>query len=384
MKITDVQAIVLEAPGENKPPAGSEEAHGVKHCLLIKVSTDEGLTGWSDVETAPHVGAAVVNAPASGAGVFDGLRTLVIGEDPFDIERLWDKVYRGTSYYGRRGVAIQALSGFDIACHDLIGKAIGRPLHKVLGGAYRDRVRAYASTLFRPTPDAMKRACEFYLRRGFTAIKFGWGVFGQDRKRDVALVAAAREAIGPDVELLVDPGWLVNRSACDALELIRAIEAYNPFWVEDFLHPECYEGYARIKEAGVKTRLAAGEQEATAWGFHELITRGKVDVVQPDLSRCGGFTQARRILWEAQRAGVDVCPHAWLTDLLTAASLHLNACLERSLFLEYNVCDNPMLRAIIRNPIVLGPDGMMSVPGGPGLGVEIDEAAVARYRAGVL
>ena len=382
MKITDLEAIVLESPYENKPPSGSEEAHGVKHCLLLKVSTDEGITGWSDVETAPHVAAAVVAAPASGAGVFEGVKSLVLGEDPFEVERLWDKIYRGTIYYGRRGAAMQVLSGLDIACHDIIGKAIQRPLHKILGGAYRQRVRAYASTLFRQSPDEMKRACEFYLQRGFTAIKFGWGAFGRDRRHDVALVAAAREALGPQVELMIDPGWMVNRSAYDAIELIRALEPFRIFWIEDFLHPECYDGYALVKQAGISTRLAAGEQEATAWGFHDLITRGKVDIVQPDLSRCGGLSQARKIVWEAQRAGVDVCPHAWLTDLLSAASLHLNAVLERSLFLEYNVCDNPMLREIIRDPIRMEPDGMVPVPQGWGLGIDIDEKAVTRFRVG--
>src|SRR2546421_2216105 len=178
MKISDVEAIVLESAEGYRNPAGSEEAAGVKHCLLLKVTTDEGITGWSDVETAAHVGAAAVNAPPSGMEAFDGLRSLVVGMDPFDVERLWDRVYRGSIYYGRRGVAIQVLSGFDIACHDIMGKAIGRPAHKLLGGAYRDRVRAYASTLFRPTPDDIKRACAFYLERGFTAIKFGWGAFG--------------------------------------------------------------------------------------------------------------------------------------------------------------------------------------------------------------
>jgi L-alanine-DL-glutamate epimerase-like enolase superfamily enzyme len=382
MRITNVEAFVLESPYDNRPPEGSDEVHGVKNCLLLKVSTDEGIAGWSDVETAPHVGAAAVNAPASGAGVFEGLKSLVLGEDPFEIERLWDKVYRGTIYYGRRGVAMQVLSGFDIACHDLMGKAVGRPLHQLLGGARRQHVRAYASTLFRSTPEAMKRACAFYIERGFTAIKFGWGVFGQERKRDIALVSAAREAVGPDVDLLVDPGWMVNRSAYDAIELLRALDPYRIYWLEDFLHPENYEGYARVKAAGLATRLAAGEQEATAWGFHDLITRGHVDVIQPDLSRCGGFSQARKILWEAERAGVDVCPHAWLTDLLSSASLHLNACLERSLFLEYNVCDNPMLREIIRNPIEMDAHGLIPVPQGPGLGIEVDETALARFRVG--
>ena len=152
------------------------------------------------------------------------------------------------------------------------------------------------------------------------------------------------------------------------------------FWLEDFLHPEAYDAYAAVKAAGVKTRLAAGEQEATAWGFHDLIQRGRIDVAQPDLSRCGGFTAARRIAWEAERAGIDVCPHAWLTDLLTSASLHVNAVLPRSLFLEYNVCENPMLREIIANPVAMDPDGTIAVPDGPGLGIEINEAAVRRFR----
>jgi L-alanine-DL-glutamate epimerase-like enolase superfamily enzyme len=379
MKITNVEAFILESPFDIRPPEGSDEARGVKHCLLLKVSTDEGIVGWSDVETSPHVGEAVVNAPESGAGVFEGLRSLVIGQDPFDVERLWDKIYRGTIYFGRRGVAMQVLSGFDIACHDIIGKAIGLPVHKVLGGARRNRIRAYASTLFRPTPEAMRDTCAFYLQRGFTAVKFGWGVFGQDRKQDIKLVAAAREALGPDIELMIDAGWMVNRSAYDAIELCRALEPYNIFWLEDFLHPECYDGYAKTKAAGVKTRLAAGEQEATAWGFRELINRGGIDVVQPDLSRCGGFSQARKIIWEAEHAGVDVCPHAWLTDLLTAASLHLNAVLPRSLFLEYNVSDNPMLREIIQNPVQMDSEGYIPVPDGPGLGIEINEEAVKRF-----
>jgi L-alanine-DL-glutamate epimerase-like enolase superfamily enzyme len=205
-------------------------------------------------------------------------------------------------------------------------------------------------------------------------------VFGQDRKRDVALVAAARETLGREVTLLIDPGWMVERSVADAFELCRQLEPFNVFWIEDFLHPEAYEAYAAVKSANVKIRIAAGEQEATPWGFHDLIYRGRVDVVQPDLSRCGGFTTARRVIWEAERAGIDVCPHAWLTDLLSSASLHLNAVLPRSLFLEYNVCENQMLREIIANPVVMDSDGTIAVPQKPGLGIGIDEAAVRRFR----
>jgi len=380
LKITDVEGFVLQSPDLYLNPAGSEEASGVAYCFLIKVNTDEGISGWSDVETAPHVAQAVIGAPETGSGLIEGLKSIVIGEDPFDTELLWDKVYRGTIYFGRRGVVMQVLSGFDIACHDIIGKAIGRPVYKLLGGAYRQKVRAYASTLFRPTPGDMKRACEYYLSKGFTAIKFGWGVFGNDRKNDIALVKAAREAVGPDVDLMVDAGWTCKRSAYDAIELLRQIEEYNIFWLEDFLHPECYEGYAKVKEAGVKTRIAAGEQEATGWGFRQLITKGKIDVAQPDISRCGGLTQLRKIFWEVECAGIDLCPHAWLTDLLTATSLHVNAVLPRSLFLEYNVSSSPMLRDIILNPVKMDADGMLDVPQEPGLGILVDEKAVEHYR----
>ena len=378
MKITDIEGFILQSGKDYQNPQGSEEAPGVAYCFLLKVTTDAGITGWSDVETAPHVAAAAIGAPKTGSGLFEGLRELAVGEDPLETERLWDKIYRGMIYYGRRGVAMQVLSGFDIACHDIIGKAFNAPVYKLLGAGYRDKVRAYASTLFRPTPSDMKKACEYYLEMGFTAIKFGWGVFGRDRKNDVALVKAAREAVGNGVDLMVDAGWKVNRSAYDAVELLKALEEYNIYWLEDFMHPENYEGYKKVREARVSTRLAAGEQEATAWGFRKLIENG-IDVVQPDISRCGGFTQLRKIMWEAEYAGIDVCPHAWLTDLLTAASLHANAALPRSLFLEYNVSDSAMLRDIIKNPVELDKNGMMGVPQAAGLGIEIDETAVKKY-----
>ncbi|MCL1858836.1 MAG: mandelate racemase/muconate lactonizing enzyme family protein [Oscillospiraceae bacterium] len=378
MKITDINGYILQSPREYLNPQGSEEASGVAYCFLLKITTDEGITGWSDIETAPHVAQSMISAPKTGSGFFEGLKELVIGEDPFETERLWDKIYRGTVYYGRRGVAMQVLSGFDIACYDIIGKAFNVPVYKLLGAGYRDKIRAYASTLFRSTPYDIKKACEYYLEKGFTAIKFGWGVFGENRKNDIALVKAAREAAGDNIDIMVDAGWKHNRSAYDAIELLKSIEEYKIYWLEDFLHPECYEGYKKVKEAGISTRLAAGEQEATGWGFRKLIESG-IDVAQPDISRCGGFTHIRKIMWEAEYAGIDICPHAWLTDFLTAASLHVNAALPRSLFLEYNVSDNAMLRDIIKNPVLMDKNGMIDVPQGAGLGIEIDETAVKKY-----
>jgi L-rhamnonate dehydratase len=263
-------------------------------------------------------------------------------------------------------------------------KVTHQPVWRLLGGGYRKKVQAYASTLFRPTPDTMRRACSAYLARGFKAIKFGWGVFGEDPKRDDALVRAARQECGPDVVLLVDPGWRVRRTAFEAIETARMLAQHGVFWMEDFLHPEDYDGYARVADAverlGLGVRVAAGEQEATPAGFRQLIERGRVHVAQPDISRCGGFTTARKIAWMAQEHSIDVCPHAWLTDLLTAASLHVNASLPRSLFLEFNVSENSMLREIIANPCQLNPDGTIDVPDAPGLGIDINEKAVDKFR----
>ena len=379
MKITNVECMVIDGKKDHKPATGLEEPDVVRYSCLIKVETDEGITGWSDIETQPHVAKAVVDIPPSnsGAGAFEGLKELVIGEDPFEVERLWDKVYRGSIYYGRRGVAIQVLSGFDIACWDIMGKATGKPIYKLLGAGYRDKVRTYASTVKRDTPEGMKLICEKYKKEGFTAIKFGF--LGGGKDLDVELVKAAREALGDEIDLLVDLGWIdYYRLPFDAIQLCKKIEPYNVFFIEDFLHPEDYDGYAKVS-ANVNVRVAAGEQEATPWGFKELIERGKIDIVQPDISRCGGFTTARKVMWLAQQNSIDVVPHACLTDLLTAATVHLNAALPRSLFVEYNVCGGSALREIIKNPFKVE-NGYISVPQEPGLGIEVDEDAINKYR----
>ena len=287
-------------------------------------------------------------------------------------------MYMASVYYGRRGVAIQVLSGIDIALWDIIGKATALPIYKLLGGGYRDKVRAYASTLFRSKPSAIEEACRHYVDQGFTAVKFGWGVFGQNTEADVALVEAARRALGNANDLLIDTGWYVHRTAGEAIGLVRRLEPFRPFFIEELLSPEDYDGYAQLADA-VDTLIACGEQEATQWGFHTLLQRGRVDIIQPDISRCGGFTAARKIVHLADLYNRLVIPHAWLSDLLTAASLHLNAFLHRSVFQEFNVTTGPLSREITKEPLRLR-DGYIDVPQGPGLGVEVDERAIERLR----
>ena len=379
MKISDVNVIVLESPEAYQATAGGEEAHGIKYLGIVKVETDAGITGYADLETQPHVARAIVDAPSEGSVLgFKGLRSVLIGEDPFDVERLWQKMYMGSVYYGRRGAVMQVISGIDIALWDIVGKKVGEPVYKLLGGAYRDCVRPYASTLFRSTPEGMAEASRGYLDQGFSAVKFGWGVFGENAERDVELVAAARTSLGDRADLLIDTGWYIRRTAKEAIQMVRRLERFRPYLIEEPLSPEDYDGYAELAGA-VDTLIACGEQEATEWGFHTLIERGHVDVIQPDLSRCGGFTAARKIVHLADLYNRLCIPHAWTSDLLTAASLHLNAFMRRSVFQEFNVTVGPLSRELCLNPIHLE-DGMLRVPKGPGLGVEIDESVIERYR----
>lgn len=381
MKITKTELLVLKSPGLYRNPEAAEEPSGPTYMGIVRVSTDAGITGYSDVETAATVAKAAIDAPRwsePGLECFDGLASLIEGENPLELERLWYKMYRGSIYYGRRGVAIQAISAIDIALWDIMGKFYKQPIHILLGGKWRDRVRAYASTLFRPTPEAMREAAKKYLDEGFTAVKFGWGVFGQDSEKDVRLVEAARKQLGDGADLLIDTGWFVERTPKQAVQVIRSIEPFRPYFVEEILHPEDYDGYRYVAEA-VQTPIACGEQEATEWGFETLIERGKVDILQPDLSRCGGFTAGRKIVHMAERANVLVIPHSWSSDLLTAASLHLNAWQRRAVFVEFNTSQGPLSRAMVKTPLRLE-DGYVRVPEGPGLGVEVDEEMLAKYR----
>jgi L-rhamnonate dehydratase len=381
MKITNVEVLVLKSPGLYKRPESAEEPVGPTYMGLVRVSTDAGITGYSDMETSAPVAKAAVDAPSwsePGTECFEGLASLLIGENPLEPERLWYKMYRGSIYYGRRGVAIQAISAIDIALWDIAGKFYQQPVCVLLGARWRNKVRAYASTLFRPTPAAMREAAKTYLDKGFTAIKFGWGVFGEDPANDVRLVEAARAAMGDKTDLLIDTGWFVERTPKQAIQVIRSLEAYRPFFIEEILHPEDYDGYRVVAEA-VETLIACGEQEATEWGFEELIARAKVDVVQPDLTRCGGFTVARKIVHMAERANVLVIPHSWSSDLLTAASLHLNAFQRRAVFIEFNTSQGPLSRQLVKQPLTLT-DGYLDVPNSPGLGVEVDERVIEKYR----
>jgi len=373
VKITDVEAIVLR-----QAVVDDGIADGSQDDLVVRIHTDEGITGIGEVDSSPELVQALVQAPSSHA-VATSLRDALIGEDPLDVERLWHKMYRGLIYFGRRGIAVHAISGLDIALWDIKGKALGKPVFELLGTPYRDRVRAYASRLMPDTTEETTEAVTELKEQGFTAVKLGWGPQGQDPKHDVALAAAAKEAAGDGVEIMIDSGLGYVADAKVAIEVAREFEQIGIYWMEEPFEPDEYEAYAELADA-VDIRVTAGEQDATWWGFRELIDRAHVDLVQPDVTRCGGITETLRIAELAHSQGKETVPHAWKSGIIKAASLHCNAVMPDGIWQEYCVADTPIAKALTVQRLPIDADGCVAVPTAPGLGVELDEDVLESLR----
>jgi L-rhamnonate dehydratase len=373
LKITDVEAVVLRQPAVNEGIAD-----GSQDDLVILVHTDEGVTGIGEVDSAPEAVAALIRAPGSHA-IANSLRQLLIGENPLEVERLWDKMYRGVIFVGRRGIAIHAISGIDIALWDLKGKALGKPVCELLGTVHHDRIRAYASRLM---PDTVEEVTDAVLKlrgQGFTAVKLGWGPLGQDPDHDVRLATAAREAGGDGVDILIDAGLGYVADANTAIRVARQFEQLGVYWLEEPFEPDEYEAYAELADA-VDLTIAAGEQDATRWGFRELIERGHVDLIQPDVTRCGGITEMMRIATLAEEHGVALVPHAWKSGIIKAASLHVNAVLADGPLQEYCVAETEINTRLTQQLLPIESDGYVAVPTAPGLGIDLDEDVFSSLR----
>jgi L-rhamnonate dehydratase len=365
MIITDVEALLLRQPGA----VDTTIADGSQDALIVRVSTDAGITGLGEVDSNPTVIKSIIEAPPSHKTAC-GLRSLLIGQDPSDISGLWQRMYRGSLYYGRRGAAVHAISGIDIALWDIAGQAAGKPIHDLLGGARRDRVKAYASTLMPDTPAEVKLVVGKQLDDGFRAVKLGWGPLGEDAERDLELVTAARAALGDDRDLMIDigKGW-ADRP--DAIDRAKKLIALRPYWIEEPFMPDDYEGYLELAHA-VAVPIAAGEEESTLPDFERLIDAGGVTIVQPDVTRAGGITETIRICAMALARGKRPVTHSWSTGVIKAASLHVLAALEHAEYFEYCVQTTELNQRLVAEKFPVT-DGYVAVPQGPGLGVQIDE-----------
>ena len=370
MKIVDVETIMVAIPDVHP-----DHYDGSQDTAIVKVTTDEGIVGIGEADTSPWVAKAIIEARTSHP-ICRGLREIVIGENPFDIKKIWEKMYYGTLHYGRRGAAIHAMSGIDLALWDIMGKALDKPVYELLGACYQKEIRAYGSTLFGATPAETGRIAHKLVDSGFTAVKFGWSPLGEDEENDIALVREIRKAVGPKVDVMIDAGLVWD--AKTAIRRARKFEEFDIYWLEEPLVPDDLDGYARLANA-VDVRIAAGEQESSRFSFLDLMDRGNIDVVQVDVTRCGGLTEAMHIARLAQDRHRPVVNHSYSSGINLAASLHFTAALPNAFIFEYCMSGTAIRDTVTRQtfPVV---DGMVTVPQGPGLGVELNEEGIARYR----
>jgi L-alanine-DL-glutamate epimerase-like enolase superfamily enzyme len=371
MKITRVEPIHLRLPEVNERCDGSQET------LVVRVHTDAGILGVGEVDSSSHVARAVIEAPLSHK-VCRGLAECVLGQDPFEIDRLIHRMYEGSIFFGRQGAVIQAMSGVEIALWDVVGKATGRPVYQLLGGGFRKVFRAYASILFGDTPQETRRIGGQLAKQGFRAVKFGWGPMGQSEESDLAQVRAAREGVGPDVELMIDAGMCWDTAT--AIRRAQQFEPFNLTWLEEPLHPDNLAGYARLS-ARAPMRVAAGEEVCDVKEFQALMDTGGIDVAQVDVTRVGGLARSKRIGWDSAERHRLCVNHSYKTGINIAASLHFVAALPNTHYFEYCVEQGALRQNLTRQrfPVV---DGEISVPEEPGLGIDLDEEVMARYRVG--
>ena len=370
LKISGVEAIYLRLPSVKAQCDSGQDA------LIVKITTDAGITGYGEVDSSPMAVHGCIEGPFSHTAT-TGLAHVLLGEDPLRTGYLWHKMYRANIYSGRRGIGIHAMSGIDLALWDIKGKALGLPVWRLLGGGFTQSLRPYASSLFGASPAETGERARRFAQAGFTAVKFGWDPMGQDARTDVALVREARQGLGPDLDLMIDAGLVFD--AKTAIQRAQAFEEFNLFWFEEPLQPDDYEGYAKLS-AATSLRIAAGEEESERKSFLPLMDVGKIDVVQVDLTRCGGFTEAMKIASMAADRGLPVVNHGFTTYLNVAAALHYLASIPNTLgLLEFVVEEGTTLRHAISEPI-RAVDGRVAVPEAPGLGLDLNEKGIEKYR----
>ena len=369
MKIVDVRTIPLRgATHDTGWPGGTDPNEQMN--TLLEIRTDEGLTGIGSCFTSlPFVEASLTL-----------LKPMLVGETILEAERVGEKLRQLTFWQGRGGAVEHTISGLDIALWDLMGKALGQPVSRLLGGNYRDRIKPYASILF-DDPPVLREKLREQVARGFRAIKMGWRPFGRvSRKLDELLIKTAREAVGDEVELMVDAGGSEQfwpHGVTWARETAKMLGDYGVVWFEEALRPDDLEGFRELRQTS-PVLIATGEVFTRRQTFQPYITQRALDVIQPDLTKCGGLSEGRRMGWMAYDHGVLLVPHGWNTAIGVAADLALTAALPVARWVEYQT-GVPYIEDLIDPPFALDADGMLRVPTGPGLGITLNPDAVARF-----
>ena len=386
MKITRIDCHVLLVPEFHTEACSSAQDN-----LVVEIHTDEGIIGIGETDVNPWIARACIKA--MGTHIMGlGLEEMLIGEDPLQPEAIWQKLYSGSKMNGRRGALICAMGAIDMALWDIKGKALSLPIYKLLGGAVKESITPYASLL--PTGDSLGEYRESLKEKllqawefGFKAAKLEICINGpythnslqEDDDHIAAIVAECRDAVGAEMTLMVDVAYAWG-DARTALRVIKQLEPFDLFFLETPINIDDVEGYAFITDRS-PIRIAAGEWQNTHWEFIELAQQGKLDVLQPDIGRVGGFTEARKVAQLAADYGRLVVPHCWKTGIGIAASAHLGfatACCPYIEYLPAHLSESALRDELVADELEMV-DGEIPLPQKPGLGIELNRDALARY-----
>lgn len=379
MKIVEVKSYILQASLDTPFFFSQPGIVSRRSSMVVELVTDEGISGFG--ESLCH---GLQPPEIARATLESCLKELILHRDPFDVGVLFEQMYNRTKDFGQKGAVIGAISAVDIALWDLLGKALNKPVHKLLGGSFRTSVEPYATGFYRQEgmdDGALVEEALAYKAKGFRGmkVKIGFGV-----ARDLRLAARIREAVGSEVRLMLDANHAYNASI--ARRLVRELDPMDIYWLEEPISPEDVDGYVELRQMAPRLLLAAGEDEFTRYGFWPWVVKRAVDVLQPDIAAGGGFTGLKEITTLSQAAGMLINPHVWGTAIGLAASLQFLAVVppnpisrgQTEPLLEYDQSAHPFRRELVENPVELV-DGMVPIPQGPGIGAIVNRAVLEQY-----
>ena len=386
MLINSIETFVLKAPTGDKSFYSSQAPFPERTSLLVRISTDSGLTGWGE-------GGQYGPAEPVASAIVDVLGPRLIGRPADQPVRIWEENYAFSRDFGQKGTYVEAMSAIDIALWDIWGKALGKPVHHLLGGAFRSRVLAYGTGCyypenFRDTPammSSLRDEVEGYAAAGVTAIKVKIGLLPVPL--DAERVRLVRSVVGPNVKLMADANHAYNSAT--AVRMGRVLEDTDMLWFEEPVPPEDRDGYRRLRQT-LDVPIAGGECEFTRYGFRDLIAGGCVDIVQPDLCASGGLSEWVKIAATASQYNVLPVPHVWGSGVAVAAALQAIAIipstphravpvpLENEPMVEFDRTYNPLRDEILEDNFTID-NGAVAIPDGPGLGVLPKEDALKPF-----
>ena len=379
MKIVEVNSYILQATLDTPFFFSQPGVVSKRSSMVVELVTDEGISGFG--ESLCH---GLQPPEIARATLESSLKELILQRDPFDVGVLFEQMYNRTKDFGQKGAVIGAISAVDIALWDILGKALNKPVHQLLGGSFRTNVEPYATGFYRREGmdgGALVGEALAHRANGFRGmkVKIGFGL-----AQDLRVAAKIRDAVGGDVRLMLDANHAYNASI--ARRLVRELDPVDIYWLEEPISPEDVDGYVELRRMAPKLLLAAGENEFTRYGFWPWVVKRAVDVLQPDIAAGGGFTGLREIMTLSQAAGMMINPHVWGTAIGLAASLQFLAVIppnpisrgQTEPLLEYDQSAHPFRTELVENPVEMV-DGMVPIPQEPGIGAIVNRAVLKKY-----